>query len=176
MMANRDLNLHVDELMHLALRAVDENQDDVAIEYLKQIIERDPSNGMAYYLLGAVHAGLGMQDRAAEEMTTAINLDPNIPPTAHFQLGLLQLMRGHKAEAEEVWRALDGRGEDDFLLLFKRGMLHLLADELEAGIHDLRRGIELNDFNEKLNVDIRKMLVKAEEALAASNAANGHTD
>lgn len=172
-MANQHLNLQIDELMHLALRAVRETQDDVAIDYLKQVIERDRSHGLAYYLLGAVHAGLGMYDRAAEEMKTAIDLDPDIPPTAHFQLGLLQLTRGNLAEAEEVWRALDGRGEDDFLFLFKRGMLHLMADDFGACIHDLRRGIELNDLDEKLNFDMGKMLVKAEAELARSSAASG---
>lgn len=171
MSAAHKANLDIDELMHLALRAVNGNQDDLAIDYLKQVIERDPSNGLAYYLLGAVHAGLGMYDRAAEEMTKAIHVDPNVPPTAYFQLGLLQLTLGRIAEAEEVWQALDNRGEDDFLFLFKRGMLHLVADEFEACVHDLQRGIELNDFNEKLNVDMRKFVAKAQAAMAHSQGA-----
>ncbi len=175
-MANQQLNLQVDELMHLALRAVRETRDDVAIDYLKQVIARDPSNGLAYYLLGAVHAGLGMHDRAAEEIRTAIDLDPDIPPTAHFQLGLLEVTRGHLAEAEAVWRALDGRGEDDFLFLFKRGMLHLIENDFAACIRDLQRGIELNEFDEKLNLDMRKMLVRAEAELARSGAAGGPTE
>lgn len=172
-MANDGDRLTIDELMHLALKAVNESNDEMAIEYLKRVIERDPSKGLAHYLLGAVHAGLEMYDRAAEEMARAINLDPDIPATAHFQLGFLQLIRGHLAEAEEAWRALDGRGEDDFLFRFKRGLLHLMADEFEACIDDLRRGIELNDFNEKLNNDMRNMLAKAEEALARSAGAGG---
>jgi tetratricopeptide (TPR) repeat protein len=176
MTSNQDDNLQIDELMQLARQAVAASRSDVAIGYLKQVIGRDPANALAHYLLGAVHAGLGMYERAAKEMATAIGLDQDIPPTAYFQLGLLHIARGNIAEAEQVWRALDGRGEDDFLLLFKRGMLHLAADEFEDSIRDLRRGIELNDFNEELNVDMRKMLDRAEAALIQYGAARGQAE
>lgn len=171
MSAAHKKNLDIEELMHLALRAVNTNQDDTAIDYLKQVIERDAGNGLAYYLLGAVHASLGMYDRAAEEMTKAIEVDPNVPPTAYFQLGLLQLTRGHIAEAEDAWSALDERGEEDFLFLFKRGLLSLAANEFEACIDDLQRGIELNEFNDKLNDDMRKFLTRAQAALKQDKGA-----
>ena len=156
--------LNADELMHLALHATEHDTPEKAISHLRQLLEIEPENGKAHYLLGALHAEIGMHDVAAEEMTKALKLDPDLPPTARFQLGLLHITAGRVTEAEDVWKKLDALGDEDPLYLFKTGMLHLVRDEFEDCAAALRSGIERNQFNEDLNNDMRKVLQDAEKA------------
>lgn len=156
--------LNADELMHLALHATEHDTPDKAIRHLKQLLELEPRNGKAQYLLGALHAEIGMHEQAAEEMAKALELEPDLPATARFQLGLLHITSGRVDEAEQAWQALDRLGEDDPLFLFKTGMLHLVRDEFEECAQALRAGIERNRLNEDLNNDMRKVLQDAEKA------------
>lgn len=152
--------LDSEELMHLAIHADNPEQ---AIDYLKRVLELSGDNSKAYYLLGATHAQIGMYDRAILEMSKAVELDPELS-TAHFQLGLLYVTSGRVEEADQAWSALDDLGETNPLYLFKRGMLHLVKDEFDACIEDLKKGIASNQINEALNIDMQKIIVKAEEA------------
>lgn len=151
------------ELLHLALRASNENHHEEAINYLKQAIELAPKNAKAHYMLGAEHAEIGLYDRAAEEMAKAVDLDSNLV-TASFQLGLLHVTSARVKEAEEAWKPLDKLGEDNPLYLFKKGMLHLVRDEFEECIATLEKGISLNTFNEALNNDMRRVVNDARSA------------
>ncbi len=154
-------HLDAEELLHLALIATQEDRHEDSIELLKRALELSPDNAQAYYLLGAVHAQIGLYDRAAQEMLKATELAPELYP-AHFQLGLLHLTSGRLEEATQAWEALDRLGEDDPFYLFKSGLLHLARDEYEACIADLGKGIELNTTNAALNQDMTKMLDAAQ--------------
>lgn len=155
-----------DELLHLAIYASEHNQADKAIVYAKLLLEQNPRHGKGRYLLGTLHAEIGLFDRAKEDIALAISHDAEIPPAAHFQLGLLHFTSGDVAQAKTVWHALDVRGEHDAFVLFARGLLHLAANEFEACIVDLERGIAANQLNEPLNDDMRRMIGAARDALA----------
>jgi tetratricopeptide (TPR) repeat protein len=165
MMMDQSTELTTDELMHLALHAVGQNTPDKAIAFLKRLLSIEPDNGKAHYLMGAVHAEIGMHTQAAEEMTCALDLEPDLH-TARFQLGLLNLTSGKVDEAEQVWTGLDILGDQDPLYLFKKGMLHLVKDEFEQCVELLKAGIEVNTFNEDLNSDMRRVIIDAEKATA----------
>ena len=167
-MNNGSERLDADELMHLALHATQHDTPDKAISHLKRLLDMQPENGRAHYLLGALHAEIGMHDQAAEEMSRAIELEPGLPATARFQLGLLHITAGRVDEAEQAWRSLDELGDQDPLFLFKTGMLHLVRDEFEECAAALRSGIEKNQLNEDLNNDMRKVLLDAESAAGIS--------
>jgi Flp pilus assembly protein TadD len=159
-MRNDITNLDSEELLHLAMQA---DSHENAIDYLKRILEISDDNGKAYYLLGAIHAEIGMYDRATEEMARAVELEPNLS-TAHFQLGLLHITSSRIDEAKVAWRPLDKLGDSNPLFLFKRGMLHLVNDEFDACIDDLNKGILLNNLNEALNNDMQNIIMRAEQA------------
>ena len=167
--------LTVDELMHLALHATTHNAPDKAITLLKQLLDIEPDNGKAHYLLGALHAEIGMHPLAAEEMARALELEPELH-TARFQLGLLKITSGLVDEAESVWAGLDQLGNEDPLYLFKTGMLHLVKDEFEKCVTSLKAGIELNQFNEDLNNDMRKVIADAESAMSQQPAIEAGVD
>ncbi len=162
--------LDAEELLQLALRATDENRREDAIAYLHRALALKPDEGRLHYMLAAEHAQIGLYDRAAEEMAKAVQLDPSLV-TAHFQLGLLHITGGRVAEAEAAWRPLDKLGKDNFLHLFKTGMLHLVRDEFKESESCLERGIKANNFNEPLNNDMRRILRDVQERLGKAAAA-----
>lgn len=155
-----------DELLHLAIHASEHNQTDKAITYVKLLLEQNPRHGKGRYLLGTLHAEIGLFDRAKEDIALAINHDDDIPAAAHFQLGLLHFTSGDVTQAKTAWQALQARGENDAFVLFARGLLRLAANEFEACIVDLERGIAANQLNEPLNNDMRHMVDSARNALA----------
>jgi len=160
--------LDPEELLHLALKAMEADKDDEAIAFLKRAISLAPENGQLHYLLGALHAEIGLIDRATEEITHAIELAPELI-TARFQLGLLHLSTGAFDEAQEAWRPLDQLDENDPLRVFKTGLVHLGNGELEACVADLKRGLAVSD-HESLNHDMQRVIEKTEAELAAANA------
>ncbi len=151
--------LDEEELLHLAIRASNENRHEDAINHLKKAIEASPNNAKALYMLGAEHAEIGMYDRAVEEMAKAVKLDPSLI-TASFQLGLLHITSGRVAEAKTAWQPLDKLGDNNPLHLFKKGMLDLAEDKFDDARKALEKGISLNTINDALNVDMRRILEK----------------
>ena len=151
--------------MHLALRANEQADTEKTIGYLKQVLSVEPENGMALYLLGAQHAQMKMYGRAIAEMEQAIEVEPNIPATAHFQLGLLYLTSGAVPETMRAWLPLDQLGKDDALFLFKRGLVHLIQDEFPECIENLEKGIAVNVLYPALSIDMQKFADKARAAM-----------
>ncbi len=167
MNANSNL-LDPEELLQLAIRASTQNQHEESISYLKRAIEQDPRSAKLYYMLGAEHAEIGLYNRAIEEITQATKLDPHLD-TAHFQLGLLHITSGHVPEAIDAWAPLDRLGKNNFLYLFKTGLINLANNEFDLCIQALEKGMTLNRSNEALNRDMKRMLdqVKAQTNSAA---------
>jgi tetratricopeptide (TPR) repeat protein len=178
-----DNSLELQEILHLAMHAMAEGRHEQAISYLRRLLERQPDHAMAVYLLGAVHAELGMYGRAIEEMTRAVQLAPDALPTASFQLGMLHLGQGQLKEAEQAWEPLDRLPTDDCLQLFRNGMLHFANGRYQDCIRDLQAGIRCNVLHDSLSDDMTQILERARAELAQSEqpaeaspvpAASGH--
>lgn len=152
------------ERFHLAIQEMQHGSAEKAIEHLKSCLLDEPENAKALYLLGALHAQIGMYDRSIEEMSQAVLLDNSLH-IAKFQLGLLHFTAGNNKEAEIAWQGLDELGQENYLFLFKRGLLASTQNDFRACIEDLGRGIALNTDNEALNNDMRQMISASETAL-----------
>lgn len=167
------------ELMHLAMKAMDEDRDADAIGYLKRAISLAPEDGSLHYLLGAVHAQIGMYERAIGELQRATELAPQID-MAHFQLGLLLMTGGHVEAAQRAWAPLERLEPGHPLLHFVTGMLQLAGADYDACIASLRAGIAANTDYEALNRDMAKVIDTAEKAREAAGGAgaapNGHAE
>jgi len=162
--AGPDGQLDAEELMHLALGAMERDRDDEALGYLKRALVLAPDSGLLHHLLGAMYAELGMIDRAIQEMTLAITYGPHLR-MARFQLGLLHFTSGNLPSAEEVWAPLAELPEEDPLRLFRSGLLSLARDDFAACVADLRRGLETNTEHPSLNHDIEMLVAMAEQAM-----------
>jgi Flp pilus assembly protein TadD len=146
-----------DELLHLAIEATQTGRHGEAIQYLKEAMARSDGNAKTLFLLGAEHAQIGLFDRAVEDMTGALKLDPDLVP-ARFQLGLLHLVRGKPAEAVAVWKGLDSLPDTDPYLHFKRGLESLAQDDFARCKESLSKGLALNLSNAPLNRDMQRIL------------------
>lgn len=156
------------ERFHLAIQEMQHGSPEKAIEHLKLCLQDEPKNAKALYLLGALHAQIGMYDRSIEGMTKAIELDGSLH-IARFQLGLLHFTANRNEDAENAWAGLDELGESSPLFLFKRGLLASANNAFQDCIDDLNKGISLNSDNEALNNDMQQMILAATQALQSSN-------
>ena len=164
--------LDTDELLHLAINASQSGEAEKAINYLKRSLDIKPDDGKSMYMLGSLHAELGMYDRAIDEIHKAIELEPEIF-TAHYQLGLLYITSGKVDEAIQAWKALDNLDKDHYLRLFSDGMQNLVADNFEESIRLLQKGIMNNQENMPLNNDMIKMIKTIEETTAQMAVMSG---
>ena len=166
---SEETGLDAEELMHLALKAMEQDRDDDALVFLKHALVQEPEDGRLHYLLGALHAELGMVERAIREITRATELNPDLA-TAHFQLGLLHVAKADFEQAREAWRPLDQLGEDDALRLFKEGMVKFLNESYAEAIPLLERGIALDEVGEALNENMQRVLEQARAAIAGQDS------
>jgi tetratricopeptide (TPR) repeat protein len=155
---NQATTFNNDELLHLALHAAENDTPEKTLSYLKQLINQDPQHSQGWYLMGAMHAEIGMYTLAIEEISKALQLNPDLPTTAPFQLGLLLVTSGEIERGKQVWEILDTNGESDPLYLFKMGLSALIDDQFEAAKDILMQGIELNTTNIALNNDMQRIV------------------
>ena len=161
-----DIDLDADELKYLAIQASRNSDIEHALMYLKHAIRQQPADGELRYLLAAEHAQLGMYDRAAEEMTVALDLNPDMH-TARLQLGLLHLTAGRVEPARSMLKRLTELGAESFFSYFATGLECLIQDKFAACRTALEHGIALNDQNLALNGDMQKII----DALPATDEA-----
>jgi len=157
----------VEELKHLALKAMRAGNDEDALRLLKDAVARAPENGELLYLLGMVHSNMGMVDRAIDEITRGLALTPNLL-NARFQLGLLHFTGRDFEKSEAAWKPLLGMlPEHDPLRTFSIGLTQVGHNDLEGAIATLERGIALCN-NESLNADMGRIVTQARRYLAES--------
>src|SRR5882672_5018499 len=87
---------------------------------------------------------------------------------ARFQLGLLLLCNARVQEALDAWQPLEKAGANDPYAVFAGGLTKLARDEFEASAKDLRRGMELNQANTALNIDMKRVLDQIEAHMAGT--------
>jgi len=119
------------------------------------------------YLIGALHADLGMYERAIEELTEAIKLVPEIG-AAHFQLGLLHAMAGRTDDAANAWSALQNSAENDPYRIFSDALSAVINEDFESAVPLFERGLALNEENPALNIDMQSILTEVRTNLSES--------
>ena len=82
--------LDAEEYFHLALHASAMGDHHACMTYLEEVLQRQPRNARAIYLLAVQHAELGLTQRAIAGIKTALSIEPDLE-LARFQLGLLLL-------------------------------------------------------------------------------------
>lgn len=162
-------NLDNEELLRLALEAMNGNRDAEAISMLKLMLSRDPGHHHAMYLLAAQHAQIGMFDRAETGMRAVLAQSPDFA-IARFQLGQLLTMKGAVAESREVLSPLfAGEGA---LSAYARGMAALSAEDIAVGVRELELGLTLPQEIPALAADMQRLRDNLIEQQAAASDAS----
>lgn len=160
-MSSTSETLDAEELLHLAIHASQKDETEKAIDYLKRALNLEAKNARILYMLGSLHAEIGMYERAIKEMQQAVELEPGLH-TAQFQLGLLELTSGNVESAKKSWSALDSLDDDHYLRIFSNGLLLLIQDKFDEATQMLQKGISLNNENIPLNNDMMKFITEIE--------------
>ena len=146
-----------DELLRIALDAVNQDRHAEAVTMLKTLIERDPRHKYATYLLAAEHAQLGMMDRAEEGFRRSVELAPDFP-MARFQLGQLYLVKNDGASAQAVLAPLTKLPAGDALSAYARGLIAAAEEDLPGAIESLRAGLACEQTIPALASDMQRVL------------------
>lgn len=145
------------ELLRLALDAINSDRDAESIEMLKVLLERDPRHVHGQYLLAAQHAQMGLMDRAESGFRAVVAQAPDFP-MARFQLGQLLLTKGANGEAKELFAPLVALPAGEALGAFARALSAAADDDAGETIRYLQEGLACPQPVPVLAVDMQRLL------------------
>ncbi|HEU0153473.1 MAG TPA: hypothetical protein VFQ84_09030 [Arenimonas sp.] len=149
-------NLDSEELLRLALEAMNTGRDAESVTLLKTLVEREPGAANGHYLLGAQYAQIGMMDRAEEGFRAAIQAAPDLA-MARFQLGQLLLVQGRGAESKAVFEPLLRAPEGVALGAYARALSAAADDDVAATLAALQAGLACPQEIPALQEDMRRL-------------------
>jgi Flp pilus assembly protein TadD len=149
--------LDAEELLRIALDAVNHDRHAEAVAMLKTLIGREPGNVFATYLLAAEHAQLGMMDRAEEGFRRTIELAPEFP-MARFQLGQSLLVRGEANGACEILAPLAGLPANVALASYARALMAAAREDVAEATAQLESGLACEQEIPALAQDMQRVL------------------
>jgi tetratricopeptide (TPR) repeat protein len=129
-----------DELLRIALDAINHDHHAEALDMLKTLLERDPKHVFATYLLAAEHAQLGMMDRAEEGFRKTVQMAPDFP-IARFQLGQMCLVKGDAAGAKTILAPLVDLPANLALSNYAKGLIAAANENAGEAIRHLQDGL-----------------------------------
>jgi len=136
----------------LALEALLKNDWDLAINYLKKVIDINPSNLRAHIDLGMVYyQRKGMYDEGISEFKRVLELDPrgvqhHIDFTYNV-LGWAYLRKGELKKAHSAFKKYADLSPNQAHPLECLGLFYLFVGNYEEAINDMQRALEIKpDF------------------------------
>jgi tetratricopeptide (TPR) repeat protein len=132
---------------------------------LDALLAEYPRDPRLHFLKGSLLAGLQDFAGARVAMRRAVDIAPDFV-VARFQLGFLLLTSGEPHAAQEAWGPLHALAADHYLRLFVNGLCHLIRDEFEDTIRDLKDGIARNSENPPMNRDMQMIIDEAQAKLS----------
>lgn len=161
-----------EELLRLALDAVNQNHHAEAVSMLKTMLDREPSHVFATYLLAAEHAQLGMMDRAEQGFRRTVELAPEFP-MARFQLGQMHMVKGDAAAARAMLSPLADPSNSAALGCYARGLIAATNEDLDGAIQHLRAGLACEQEIPVLADDMRRVLANLTSVGSGSSSSPG---
>ena len=149
--------LDAQEFLQLANHYTQKEEYAQGLKLVKEGLIAYPDDSKLLYLLGALHAQLGLYEEAKQEMARAVSMNPQLH-TAHFQLGLLHWSSADFAQARQAWQALEALPAKHPLQLFHQGLLALIEDQFERCTELLREGMAQNQALPALNTDMQQVI------------------
>lgn len=167
-------NLDNEEILRVAIAAINQDNHAEAISLLKFLLERDSSHVFANYLLAAEHAQIGMMDRAEDGFVKTVALAPDFV-MSRFQLGQIYLVKGDVAAAKSTLEPLTQNvGLSSELSFFAKGLIALADDRIIDAIFALRSGLECEQDIPALADDMRRILDNLSTLDSGSEAVKDH--
>jgi tetratricopeptide (TPR) repeat protein len=118
-------------------------EDQKALEFFKEAIEKDPKNTMAWHGLGYCHVGLNNPASAIAAYQNAIKSNPD-DETLYFILGNYYVKLGHHKEAIHSYLQVIRMKPDFVEAYFKLGVAYSQLGRLDEGKDAFEKAIRLN--------------------------------
>ncbi|MGO1072529.1 tetratricopeptide repeat protein [Lysobacter sp. CA199] len=151
-------------LLQLAFAAIAQARDVEAVRLLKIVLERDPGNLHAEYLLAIQHAQLGLYERAEERLRAVLAAVPGFV-VARFQLAQLLVMRGTAKDAREWLQPV--LGETPPLGAYAQGLLAAAEGDAAGACALIEAALLLPQPIAPLAGDMRRLCDQLRETAAA---------
>ena len=146
-----------DELLRIALDAINQDKHADAVSMLKTLLERDSQHVFGTYLLAAEHAQLGMMDRAEEGFVKTVELAPDFP-MARFQLGQLYIVKNDMNAAKTLLAPLTQLPAGQALSCYAKGLMAAANEEANEAIIQLQAGLACEQEIPALAQDMQRVL------------------
>jgi predicted Zn-dependent protease len=146
-----------DELLRIALDAINQDRHADAVSMLKTLLERDARHVFGTYLLAAEHAQLGMMDRAEDGFRKTVELAPDFP-MARFQLGQIHLTKNDAAAAKAVLAPLADLPAGQALSGYAKGLIAAANEDIGEAIRQLQSGLACEQDIPALAADMQRVL------------------
>lgn len=146
--------LDMEELFASAIAAGGANMHAEAMVLLKTILERDPGNTNATYLLAAQHAQLGLVDRADAGFRQVLEASPGLA-IARLQYGQLLMGQERLVDAAAVMAPLLDLSDE--IGSYARALQASGAGRVDEAIRELDHGISLPQSIAALATDMRNL-------------------
>lgn len=156
-----------DELLRIALEAINGDHTAQALDLLKALLERDSDHVFATYLLAAEHAQLGMLDEAERGFRRAVDLAPDFD-IARFQWGQIFLSRGEAEAARTAFEPLVAKNAGNALGFYARGLIAAADEKAADAIAELQRGLTCPQEIPALESDMRRLAASLEASVQES--------
>ncbi|MFT3806736.1 tetratricopeptide repeat protein [Arenimonas sp.] len=146
-----------DELLRIALDALNQDLHAEAVSMLKTLVERDSNHVFGTYLLAAEHMQLGMVDRAEAGFRRTVELAPDFP-MARFQLGQLYLVKGDAESARAVLAPVAALPENMALGHYAKGLIAAANEDADHAIAELQAGLACEQDVPAMTADMQRVL------------------
>lgn len=146
--------LDIEELLRLALEAINDARDVEALAMLRTVLERQPDNLHAQYLLAVQHAQLGMFERAEARFRTVLAAAPDFI-AARFQLAQLLVMAGSSKDTADLLSGV--AAQTGSIGAYARALIAAAADDLPRALHELDIGLALPQWIPPLAGDMQRL-------------------
>ena len=156
-------NLNSRELMHMAIHASANGLPDDGVRALKDLLEQEPDNANAHFLLAADFAEIALLNEAVLHYQKAIDLDPKLD-LARIQYALLLTALDRLEDADSVLQHFLAEEPPTCFTEFAKGLTFLFAEDLATARAHFAKGIAQNTVSEELNDDMRRLIAQIDEA------------
>lgn len=157
--------LDAEEYFHLALHASATGDHHACMTYIEEVLQREPQNARAIYLLAVQHAELGLTQRAITGIKAALLIEPDLE-LARFQLGLLLMFdKNEPREAKNYLERL-GNSENRALRAYSQAMIAIADHEPALARQKLAIGLAESSPDSPLSSLMRRLFERMSNGIA----------
>lgn len=150
--------LDVEEYFHLALHASSIGDPHACLVYLRQVLQQEPKNSGAMYLLATVHAELGLVERAIRGFESVLAVNPRLT-IARLQLAMLLLLFDTKRRAEAKKHLMYVTAtRDESLQTYAEALIAVAYDDIPLAAEKLELAISRTGEDTQFTALMKRLL------------------